>query len=71
MFDFGDFSLTSGDWLAFGGVFFLAVVAKMLRAESRTFSLAIVGCLLVPSGATPYVVAVLALVLKFLDMARP
>lgn len=70
MLDFSDFTLLPGDWLAYGGVLFLAVVAKILRQETRTLSLAIVACILVPSGATPYVVAVLAMVLRFIDMVR-
>ena len=68
MFDFSAFTLTSGDWLSYGGVLFLAVMAKMLRAETRVLTLAIVAVVLVPSGATPYVVVSIALVIRFLDM---
>lgn len=70
MLDLDIFSLTEADWLSYGGVLFLAVIAKMLRQETRILSLGIMACVLVPSGATPYVVASLALVLKFLEMMR-
>lgn len=71
MIDLGQFTLTDADWLSYGGVLFLAVVAKALKSETRTLSLGVVACILVPSGATPYVVAVLSMVLKFIDMIRP
>lgn len=70
MLDFSAFGLTSNDWLAYGGVLFLAVLAKVLRQETRVLTLGVMACVLVPSGATPYVVGVLALVLRFLDMIR-
>jgi len=70
MFDFSVFSLTASDWLSYGGVLFLAVLAKILRQETRILTLGVMACVLVPSGATPYVVGVLSLVLRFLDMTR-
>lgn len=70
MFDFSEFTLLPGDWLSYGGVLFLAIMAKMLRAETRILTLGVMACILVPSGATPYVVAAIALVLRFLDMVK-
>lgn len=70
MIDLSSFGLTSGDWVAYSSIFFLAVVAKFARAESRALSLAIVGVILVPSAATCYVVALLVLILKPIDAIK-
>lgn len=60
-----------GSYLGFyGGLLFCAIVAKVLRAESRTLSLLIAAVIVAPVEATPYIVGVLALVLRGVDVMR-
>lgn len=67
MFDFSGFSLSSSDWISWGGILFLCIVAKGTRTESRTLSMGVMASILVPSPATPYVMIAFTLVLKVLD----
>lgn len=70
MIDLTSFGLTSDFWVAMGGVFFVAIVAKFLRSETRTLLMVVVAVLLAPTPASCYVVGVLAIVFKLLDMGK-
>lgn len=70
MIDLSSFGLTSDFWVAMGGVFFVAIVAKFLRSETRTLLMAVVAVLLTSSPAACYVVGVLAMVFKLFDFVK-
>lgn len=70
MFDFSAFPLQAQDWQAFGGLLFCLLMAKVTRQESRTLLALIAALLVVPSPATFYVVALLSLVTKQLDLIK-
>lgn len=71
MIDLSAFTLTAGDWQAFGGLFFLWIVTKFVGNEQRTYTIAIVAVILVPSPATLYIVTLLSLVFRMYDIVRP
>lgn len=68
--DLSSFALTSADWQGFGGIFFVALIARLLHSEQRTLLMTVAGLLLVDSPATCYVVGVLAMVLKVIDFYK-
>lgn len=70
MIDLTGFGLTSDFWQAMGGVFFLAIIAKVLRSETRTLLIGVLAVLLAPTPASCYVVGVLAIVFRLLDAMK-
>jgi hypothetical protein len=48
----------------YAGVFFLALVGVATKSELRTLLLGLLVCTLAPISASPFVAAVLALILK-------
>lgn len=71
MLDFSAFTITSLDWQYIGGLFFCCMLGKFLGSEMRTLLMALVGVTVVPSPAVLYIVGLLAIVFKLLDMAKP
>jgi hypothetical protein len=68
VFDFTGFTLFAEDWADYGGVFFLCLIAKGTKTESRTLAATLVAAMLTDGNtATPYVMGVIALVLKYFD----
>lgn len=71
MLDFSSFTITAGDWQYIGGLFFCCMLAKFLGSEMRTLLIALVGVTVVQSPSILYIVGLLAIVFKLLDIAKP
>jgi hypothetical protein len=70
MFDFSGLAISSSDWVSWGGILFLVIVAKATRSETRTLMAGVMGAILVPSPATPFVIICFALVFKLFDALK-
>lgn len=71
MIDLSAYTITSMDIHGWAAVFFLWLVTKFVGNEIRTYTIAIVAVVLVPSPATLYVVVLLSIVFRMYDIVRP
>lgn len=65
--DFSALSVSSSDWVTWGGLLVLVTVAIATHRESRALLAAIAGGVIAPTPATLYIVVLLALVWRLLD----